>query len=121
MPSQGQNAPRKLIKFAKTPIMSIVGPLESLETLNKCGIQVRVFTPIGMSSQGAFAMDCAARTLEFFDEYFDCPYPLQKMEMVAIPDFASGAMQNWGLVNYRTVYLLYDSASSTTKSRQNIA
>ena len=118
---------KKKVQFAATPVMStyliafIVGPLDSVETVNKDGIKVRVYAPIGQASQGAFALDCAARTLEFFSEYFDCPYPLQKMDMVAIPDFASGAMENWGLVTYRTVYLLFDPATSTTKSKQNIA
>ena len=57
--------------------------------------QVRVYTPPGLSSQGEFALDVAAKTLTFFADYFGEPYPLPKMDLVAVPDFAAGAMENW--------------------------
>ena len=116
-----------LIKFNKTPVMStylvawIVGDLESVETVNDDGIQVRVFAPRGDANQGKFALDVAARTLVFFTRYFDLPYPLPKMDLVAIPDFGAGAMENWGLVTYRTVYLLFDEQNSSLMTKQNVA
>ena len=115
------------IKFNKTPVMStylvawIVGDLESVETVNDDGIQVRVFAPRGDANQGKFALDVAARTLVFFTRYFDIPYPLPKMDLVAIPDFGAGAMENWGLVTYRTVYLLFDEQNSSLMTKQRIA
>ena len=63
-----------------------------METVNKDGIKVLVYAPIGQVSQGAFALYCAARTLEFFSEYFDCAYPLQKMDMV---EFQTLPLEQW--------------------------
>lgn len=118
---------RVRVKFHESPIMStylvawVVGDLESIETVNKHGVTVRVFSTKGTVGQGHFALDVASRTLDFFADYFDIKYPLPKMDMVAIPDFSAGAMENWGLVTYRTAYLLFDEANSSLKSKQNIA
>lgn len=115
------------VKFRRTPAMStylvawVIGDLDSVETVNEDGISVRVFTPKGDVEQGRFALDVAARTLAFFTRYFDEPYPLPKMDLVAIPDFGAGAMENWGLVTYRTVYLLFDERSSSLRTKQNVA
>lgn len=118
---------KKTIKFRETPVMStyllawVVGDLESIETKNKHGVTVRVFATKGDIDQGKFALDVASKTLDFFTEYFDIAYPLPKMDMVAIPDFSAGAMENWGLVTYRTAYLLFDEAHSSLKTKQNVA
>lgn len=115
------------LRFRTTPIMStyllawVIGDLESIETKNKHGVTVRVFTTKGDIEQARFALDVGSRTLDFFTEYFDMEYPLPKMDMVAIPDFSAGAMENWGLVTYRTTYLLFDEARSSLKSKQNVA
>ena len=77
---------------------------------------VRAYTPPGLSHQGKFALEVATKILSFLSEYFDEPYPLPKMDLVAIPDFSAGAMENWGLVTYRTMYLLYDEKNSPLKS-----
>ena len=114
---------KKQIKFATTPVMSTylvafaVGPLEYLEKTNKNGTLVRVYTTPGVSHQGEFALDCACRILEFFSEYFGNPYPMKKMDMIGIPDFSMGAMENWGLVTYRTTALLFDAKDSTTRTK----
>lgn len=115
------------VKFRKSPVMStylvawVIGDLESIETVNKHGVTVRVFSTKGTIDQGHFALDVASRTLDFFTEYFGIKYPLPKMDMVAIPDFSAGAMENWGLVTYRTAYLLFDENNSSLKSKQNVA
>ena len=51
--------------------------------------------------QGKHALNVGIKALDFFTEYFDIPYPLNKLDLIAIADFASGAMENWGLVTYR--------------------
>jgi len=56
-----------------------------------------VYTPPGLSEQGRFALEVATKTLTFFAEYFGEPYPLPKMDLVAVPDFAAGAMENWSV------------------------
>ncbi|CAG0890180.1 unnamed protein product [Darwinula stevensoni] len=65
------------------------------------------------------AMEHGPAILKYFEEYFDIPYPLPKMDMIALPDFASGAMENWGLVTYREEYLLYqwNQTSAATLTR----
>jgi aminopeptidase 2 len=115
------------IRFKETPIMStyliawVVGDLDYIEEKNEDGVLVRVYATRGHAHQGKFALDVASRTLAFFTRYFDQPYPLPKMDMVAVPDFGAGAMENWGLVTYRTAYLLFDEKDSSLKTKQNVA
>lgn len=116
-----------VIKFKETPIMStyliawVVGDLDYIEQRNEDNVLVRVYATKGHAHQGKFALDVASRTLAFFTRYFDQPYPLPKMDMVAVPDFGAGAMENWGLVTYRTAYLLFDEKDSSLKTKQNVA
>ena len=56
---------------------------------------------MGKKEQGEFALECGVRALTFFSHFFNLPYPLKKYDMIAIPDFSAGAMENWGLVTYR--------------------
>ncbi|KAJ3052261.1 Aminopeptidase 2 mitochondrial [Rhizophlyctis rosea] len=124
----------RAVKFDRTPVMStyllafVVGELDYVETTanpkqpaDAKPIKVRVYTQKGQKELGRFALEVCARTLEFFSEYFDIVYPLPKMDLVAIPDFGAGAMENWGLVTYREVYLLYDEKTSSAKGKQRIA
>jgi len=59
------------------------------------GVKYRVYTMPGVTKQGEFALDVGMKVLDFFSEYFNNAYPLPKMDMVAIPDFSAGAMENW--------------------------
>ena len=114
-------------KFRRTPLVSTyliawaLGEFDSIETVNKHGVKVRVFATEGQADKGKFALDVAARTLDFFTEYFGIAYPLPKMDMLAVHDFSAGAMENWGLVTYRSIYLLFDEESSSLKTKQNVA
>lgn len=117
----------KIVEFAPTPVMStylvafIVGDLEYVERKTKEGVLVRVFTTPGKKHQSEFALDCAVKTLSFFTKYFDIPYPLPVLDMIAIPDFASGAMENWGAITYRESALLVDPDNSSAATRQWVA
>ncbi|KAH6561606.1 hypothetical protein BASA50_004477 [Batrachochytrium salamandrivorans] len=117
----------KEVSFARTPIMSTyllafaVGDFEFIETMahptlpaDAKPITCRVYTLRGQSHLGKFALDVSAKTLEYFSEYFDIAYPLPKMDMIAIPDFGAGAMENWGLVTYREIMLLVDNDTSAS-------
>ncbi|MEO5635175.1 MAG: M1 family metallopeptidase [Candidatus Paceibacterota bacterium] len=121
----------EIVKFAPTPKMStyllafIVGDFEYLEkkTKNgtKDGIRVRVYTTPGKKHQAKFALDCAVKTLEFYENYFAIKYPLPVLDMIAIPDFASGAMENWGAITYRESALLVDEEHSSASNKQWVA
>ena len=117
----------KTVRFAETPVMStyllafIVGEFDYVETETPEGVTVRVYTPLGRQEQGRFALDVAARTLSFFHEYFGIAYPLPKMDLLAIPDFAAGAMENWGAVTYRETAILVDPEESSAGTRQRVA
>lgn len=115
-----------LFRFDRTPIMSTyllyigVGEFEFLE--DKLGkILIRVVTTKGKSEQGKLAIEYAKKFLEFYESYFGIRYPLPKLDLIALPDFTSGAMENWGSITFRESALLYDSKNSSTATKQRIA
>lgn len=117
----------EIVKFSPTPKMStyllafIVGDFEHIQSKTKNGVLVRVFTTPGKKHQAKFALDCAVKTLEFYEKYFDIPYPLPVLDMIAIPDFTSGAMENWGAITYRESALLVDEDHSSISNKQWVA
>lgn len=116
----------KTVAFETTPTMSTyllafcVGEFDSIEAVTPEGVTVRCWTPVGKSEQGRFALDTAVGSLSFFGEYFDSPYPLPKMDMVAVPDFSAGAMENWGLVVYRASLMLFEEGKTPVNAKQRI-
>jgi aminopeptidase 2 len=123
----------KAVHFARTPKMStyllcmVVGEFDYVEAFahpkspaDAKEIQCRVYTLPGQKELGRYALGISTRTLEYFSEYFDIAYPLPKLDMVAIPDFGVGAMENWGLVTYREQALLFDAAKSSAKAREKV-
>ena len=117
----------EVIKFSPTPKMStyllafIVGDFEYIETKTKYGVSVKVYTTRGKKHQAKFALSCAVKTLEFYEKYFDIKYPLNTLDMIAIPDFQSGAMENWGAITYRESALLVDEEHSSASNKQWVA
>ena len=89
---------KRVLKFGTTPIMStyllayVIGEYEYIEKPSKNGVAVRVYTAPGKTEQGKFSLDVAVRCLDFYEEYFKIPYPLPKLDLIAIADFESGAM-----------------------------
>lgn len=114
----------KMVSFEPSPKMStyllafISGELESIERKTKSGVLVRVFTTPGKKHQGVFALDTAVKVLDFYEKYFAITYPLKTLDMIAIPDFASGAMENWGAVTYRESQFLVDPVHSSAVTKQ---
>lgn len=88
---------KKQVSFLDTPKMSTyllaycVGEFDSCQAQTKNGVLVKVYTPPGKSASGSFALTCATKCLDLYDEFFGCHYPLPKLDMVAIPEFAMGA------------------------------
>ena len=65
-----------------------------------------------------YALDIGANITDYFEDYFEIPYPLPKQDMIAIPDFVSGAMEHWGLITYRETNLLFDELESSPGNQQ---
>ena len=117
----------KIVEFESTPKMStyilafLIGEFEHLQSRTKDGILVRVFTTPGKKLQAKFALEVGIKCLEFYNSYFGINYPLPVLDMIAIPDFAAGAMENWGAVTYRESTLLVDKDRSSTANKQWVA
>lgn len=119
---------RLVTKFETSPRMStyllafVAGELHKKTATAKGGVEVNVWaTPAQPAESLDFALDIATRTIDFYNDYFDTDYPLPKSDHVALPDFSSGAMENWGLITYREIALLADPATTSISSRQYIA
>ncbi|XP_021340205.1 puromycin-sensitive aminopeptidase-like [Mizuhopecten yessoensis] len=117
----------KVMTYERTPVMPtyllafVVGEYDFVEARDADGVLIRVYTPVGKKEQGQFALDVAVKTLPFYNKYFKIAYPLPKMDLIAIADFAAGAMENWGLVTYRETALLIDPTTSSAKTCQWVA
>ncbi|MGC2169274.1 MAG: M1 family metallopeptidase, partial [Acidimicrobiales bacterium] len=109
---------QRTVSFRPTMIMSsylvafVVGAFEESETIDVDGIPLRVITPIGKGHLTELALEAGAFALRFFGHYFDIRYPGEKLDMIAVPDFLQGAMENLGLVTYRENALLVDPATA---------
>ena len=118
---------KKVVKFAPTPVMStyllafVVGEFEYIEQVASNGVNIRVYTQVGKTEQGKFGLDVAVKVLPWLEEYFDQKYPLPKCDLIAIPNFSAGAMENWGLITYRETALLVDPKNSSAHTRQWVA
>uniref|UniRef100_A0A8C5ANV6 Aminopeptidase n=1 Tax=Gadus morhua TaxID=8049 RepID=A0A8C5ANV6_GADMO len=77
-------------------------------------LSISVYASPEKIDQTSFALDAAVKLLDFYDDFFDIPYPLPKQDLVAIPDFQAGAMENWGLTTYREAGLLFQPKSSAS-------
>lgn len=110
--------------FAPTPRMStyllawVIGPFQNVSTVNKNGVRVSSYCALNQPLESLlFANQIAARALEYYDQKFGTQYPLPKLDQVALPDFESGAMENWGLVTYRESMMLASSDASLDVKR----
>ena len=126
--SEEENGDSLTTAFEKTPRMSsyllafVIGELHKKSARTKSGVEVNVWaTPAQNENTLDFALDIATRSIDFYDEYFGVKYPLPKSDHVALPDFSSGAMENWGLITYRESCLLADPELTPESSRRFIA
>jgi puromycin-sensitive aminopeptidase len=115
------------VRFADTMVMStylvafVVGRLEMTDPVEVDGVPIRIVHVPGKGHLASFAIEAAVFSMRFFREYYGIPYPDAKMDMVAMPDFAQGAMENTGCVIYRESSLLVDPAHATQPELENIA
>lgn len=113
---------KKIITFAPTPKMStyliclVIGKLESTPAIFSAGIPIRVWSVKGKSAMGTFAQEVASRLITFYHSYFHIRYMGQKLDLIAIPDFEAGAMENVGAITFKEqLLLLSDKASARDK------
>ncbi|OAA37654.1 Peptidase M1, alanine aminopeptidase/leukotriene A4 hydrolase [Metarhizium rileyi] len=121
-----------MVSFETSPVMSTyllawaVGDFEYIEQLtdrryNGEQIPVRVYTTRGLKEQGQWALQHAPKIIDFFSEIFDIDYPLPKSDLLAVHEFTHGAMENWGLVTYRTTQVLFDEKTSDARFKNAVA
>ncbi|KAM3699401.1 hypothetical protein ACB098_05G022200 [Castanea mollissima] len=114
----------RTVYFEESPMMStylvavVVGVFDHIEETTADGTKVRVYCPVGKCDKGKFALDVAVKALDIFTRYFSTPYPLPKLDMVAVPEFSDAAMENYGLITYRENVLLYDDLLSPADRKQ---
>jgi aminopeptidase N len=119
----------KLVKtvFDETPRMSTyllafaIGKLDCLSQITQAGVTVRAFAKPSDVTYATFALDVAVKTLDFFNAYFGIDYPLSKCDLLALPDFGSGAMENWGLITFREQAMLVDPKNTSLIMKQYVA
>ncbi|KAK9245635.1 peptidase family M1-domain-containing protein [Lipomyces tetrasporus] len=122
----------KTVTFATTPIMSTYllawacGDFEYVEAFtdrlyNGKKVPVRVYTTKGIVKQGEFALQNAYKIVDYFSDIFEIDYVLPKVDLLAVHEFSHGAMENWGLITYRTTALLFDPETSDSKYKNRVA
>lgn len=107
------------VRFADTMKMSTylvafaVGPFEATDPVDVDGVPVRIIAPRGKLELTGFALECAQFCFRYLRDYYEIPFPGLKIDHIAIPDFAFGAMENLGLITYRETALLLDTATAS--------
>ena len=109
------------MKMSTYLVAFVVGPFEETPALDVDGVPLRVVTPIGKLHLTDLALEAGAFALRWFSQYFGIPYPGEKLDMIAIPDFPTGAMENLGCITYRETALLVDPATSSQAEIQRVA
>jgi aminopeptidase N len=115
----------KEVRFAMTPSMAsylnvfVAGELDLIET-QVAGVQIRVIATKGKAEWGRYALESTAKILEYYNDYFGVPYPLPKLDQIALPGGFGGAMENWGGITYFESSLLFDPKKSSEETKQNI-
>ncbi|MEX2626467.1 MAG: M1 family metallopeptidase, partial [Ilumatobacteraceae bacterium] len=123
--ASSDGAPERVaVTFADTMVMStylvafVVGPLEITETVDVDGIPLRIVHVPGKGHLTGFGLEVGAFCLRWYQDYYDIAYPGEKVDLVALPDFAAGAMENLGCVTFRENLLLVDPDGATQSERQ---
>ncbi|CAG9938791.1 unnamed protein product [Clonostachys rosea f. rosea IK726] len=122
----------QLVTFETSPLMSsyllawAIGDFEYIETFterkyNGKQLPVRVYTTRGLKEQGQWALEHAAPCIDYFSKIFDIDYPLPKADLLAVHEFTHGAMENWGLVTYRTTQVLFNEKTSDPRFKNSVA
>uniref|UniRef100_H3A6R8 Leucyl and cystinyl aminopeptidase n=1 Tax=Latimeria chalumnae TaxID=7897 RepID=H3A6R8_LATCH len=105
------------VKMSTYLVAFIVGELQNISK-DANGTLVSVYAVPEKQDQIQYALEATVKLLEFYEKYFKINYPLQKLDLVAVPDFQAGAMENWGLITFTETTLLYDNETSSLLDKQ---
>ena len=121
------DVPQVKLEFEPTPRMStyllawVIGKFHGKTVRNSHGVEITTYATLAQDLSAVdYANNIAAKSLEFYDDNFGIPYPLKKLDQVALPDFEAGAMENWGLVTYRESMLLAGK-TATLGTKKSVA
>lgn len=112
---------KESVKMSTYLVAFIVCDYGATTRTTKNNVTVKVWAPKEQIDQTVFAADTAVKVLDYYDEFFQVKFPLPKQDLIAIPDFAAGAMENWGLITYRLTSILYDEKESSSANKQWVA
>ncbi|MBN3319735.1 ERAP2 aminopeptidase, partial [Atractosteus spatula] len=105
------------VRMSTYLVAFVVCDFKSVSGRTSSGIEVSIFAVPDKWAQTHYALEAAVKLLEFYEQYFNIYYPLPKQDLIAIPDFQSGAMENWGLTTYRETALLFDPETSSASDK----
>ncbi|CAL8335416.1 unnamed protein product [Gadus morhua 'NCC'] len=105
------------VKMSTYLVAFVICDFRSVSATTSSGVKVSIYAAPEKLHQTHYALEVAVKTLDFYEKYFNINYPLPKQDLIAIPDFESGAMENWGLTTYRETSLLYDPRSSSAQDK----
>lgn len=110
------------VRMSSYLVAFVFGDMQKKLTKTKSGVEIGVFaTKAHKAKELDFALDIAKRSIEFYEDFYETPYPLEHSYQVALPDFSAGAMENWGCVTYREAYLLLDPNNTSLDMKQLVA
>jgi puromycin-sensitive aminopeptidase len=118
---------QQIVQFCDTPLMStyllafVIGKLRCRRAKTKNGTLIRAWAAPDKINQVDYSLKAAKKTADFFNNYLDFPYPLKKLDLVALPDFGAGAMENWGLMTFRESCMLVDKQNTSLDTKQYVA
>ncbi len=122
----GPGSGKHTLKFLTTPKMSsylvafLVGDFQC-SSGEQDGVAIRVCATPDKLALTPYALDVAKYVLHYYNSYFGIPYPLKKLDLIGLPDFEAGAMENFGAITYRETYLLIDPKIATENAKENVA
>ncbi|XP_008053236.1 endoplasmic reticulum aminopeptidase 2 [Carlito syrichta] len=105
------------VKMSTYLVAYIVCDFTPVSGTTSSGVKVSVYASPDKWSQTHYALEASLKLLDFYEKYFDINYPLPKLDLIAIPDFGPGAMENWGLITYRETSLLFDPKASSASDK----
>ncbi|XP_024134397.1 glutamyl aminopeptidase isoform X1 [Oryzias melastigma] len=112
---------QKSVPMSTYLVCFAVHQFDFVEKVSNRGIPLRIYAQPSQIATAEYAANTTKVIFDYFEEYFNMSYSISKLDQIAIPDFGTGAMENWGLITYRETNLLYDSKESSSSNKQRVA